>query len=468
MSATSTSPTHRPWLALAVFSYGTLVAAVFSFLIYQRQGMVEATIDLNGFGSIARNLAHGDGFSIGYGPTTRRGPLYPYLGAVLLKLFGSDAPGLSDAVFFRPLLIANCVVLGLTCVVVWRLAGSIFGPRAALLAAVICPLVPQSLRYVGMTEVETLMGLGTVLLAATGLSLVQSPSPGKGAAFGVTAGLTTLAKPVALVYPLLFLPLAAWHWRKAHALNRNAIVASLTALACFAVLLVPWTLRNMSVTNGQFKGISSNGSGEFLRGYINAQPKYYLLRQDFGGGGPGEKWDPEANAYEEQLLKPHGIPFYRPQRDAAGKTTFTPPPPEGVSSASLELAKDRVEGAEVKRRVLHAPLEFVGKFLVQLATFWYIVETRTKSQLVGAVALVVLAFSVLGAVRAQRAGNVVWPVAFTILYFNLIYAAILAFARYSMPLFPTLTVLAAGGLFTLLGPWLERVRLKRGDGAASR
>src|SRR5205823_254680 len=143
------------------------------------------------------------------------GPLYPFLGAGLLKLFGTDAAGLPDAVFFRPLLIGNCVVLALTGLVVWHLAGGIFGPRAALLARVICPLVPQSLRYVGMPEVETLMGLGTVLLAATGLALVQRPNPGNAAAFGVTAALTTLAKPVALVYPLLFLPLAAWHWRKA-------------------------------------------------------------------------------------------------------------------------------------------------------------------------------------------------------------------------------------------------------------
>jgi hypothetical protein len=35
-------------------------------------------------------------------------------------------------------------------------------------------------------------------------------------------------------------------------------------------------------------------------------------------------------------------------------------------------------------------------------------------------------------------------------YFNVMYAVFLAFARYSMPLYPTLTVLASGGVVSLL------------------
>ncbi|MEI9941333.1 MAG: glycosyltransferase family 39 protein [Pseudomonadota bacterium] len=456
---TTTGSWPRSRIGLAVFLYGSVIAAIFSFVLYQHQGMVAATIDLNGFGSIARSIARGDGFSIGYGPTTRRGPLYPYLGAALLKLFGSDAPGLSDAVFFRPILIANCLIFGLTCLAVWHLASSLFGARTALLAAIVCPLVPQSLRYVGMTEVETLMGLGTVLLASTGLALVRRPTIVSGLAFGITAAATTLAKPVVLVYPAVFLLAAAWYWRRSRTLNREAITASVVAIACFGALLLPWTIRNISVTDGKFKGISSNGPGEFLRGYINAQPKYYLLRQNFGGGDPGEKWDPEANAYEEQLLKPHGIAFYRPQRDpVTGETTLTPPPPKGVTSAQLEVEKDRVEGAEVKRRVLGAPFEFAAKFLAQFGMFWYIVETRSKSLLVGGVALVVLILSLVGVLRARREGVLVWPVVFTLVYFNVIYAAILAFARYSMPLFPTLTVLAAGGVAALVAPLSSKLR----------
>jgi 4-amino-4-deoxy-L-arabinose transferase-like glycosyltransferase len=425
--------------------YGTLIAAFFAFVVYRRQALVEGVIDLNGFGAVARNLAHGDGFSLGHGPTVRRAPVYPFFGAALLQLFGTTN-ATTPAELFRPLLIANCLIMGMTCLVVWRLASELFGSGVGLLAAIMCPLVPQSLRYVGMTEVETMMGLWSALLALTGFLLVQRPSVGRGVAFGVTVAAATLTKAIALLYPFVFLPLALWYWRRTRVLDRRAVVASAVAVACFGLLLVPWSLRNMAVTGGQFKGVSSNGPGEFLRGYVNAQPKYFLLRQDFGGGAPGEKWDPEANDFEEKLLRPHGIPFFRSGKYFNGTTTWTPPMPEGVSSAMLEVEKDRVEGAEMKRRLLQEPGAFVYKFGVQLASFWYIVETRKKSMMVGSIALIMLALAALGVRRAARSGKLVWPVVVVVLYFNAIYAAFLAFARYSMPLFPTITILAAGGL----------------------
>ncbi|HEX2674801.1 MAG TPA: glycosyltransferase family 39 protein [Polyangiaceae bacterium] len=447
---------NRPWFAACVFLYGTVVAAFVAFVVYRKQGLVDGTVDLNGFGALARNIARGEGFSLGHGPTLRRGPLYPYFGAALLRVFGSDDQSLPDAVFYRPLIVANCMIIGLTCVVVWRLSRELFGARTALLAAIVCPLVPQTLRYTGMTEVETSMGLFTALLALTGLLFVRQPSIWTGAALGASAGAATLLKPIVLLFPVLFVPLACLYWWRSGALDRRAIVASGVALACFGALLVPWSLRNSAITGGQFRGISSNGPGEFLRGYVNAQPKYFLLRQDFGGGGPGEKWDPEANTFEEDFLRPYGIPFYRSGKDAAGNTVMIPTPPPSMISAQLELEKDRVEGAEVKRRVLHEPGAFLYKFAAQYASFWYVVETRKKSLIVGSIALIVLCFSGLGLWRARRERTLVWPVVSVVVYFNAIYAAFLAFARYSMPLYPTLTVLAAGGAMTVFDLVFQR------------
>jgi hypothetical protein len=255
-----------------------------------------------------------------------------------------------------------------------------------------------------------------------------------------------------LLFPFVFLALAAYDWKRRATSRRDAVIASCAALAVFGALLLPWSLRNMAVTDGQFKGISSNGPAEFLRGYVNAQPKYYLLRQDFGGTGTGEKWDPEANVFEEKLLKPYGLTFYWA---TLGGGETSPPHPADVADARLEVEKDRVESIEVKRRVLSDPAAFLGKVGVQLFTFWYIVETRAKSIFVGAVAALVLILAAAGVLRARREGHLVWPVVATILYFNVIYALFLAFARYSMPLFPTLVVLAAGGLTSLA----ERLRV---------
>ena len=458
----SISPRLRAWMPLAVCTYGILVACAFGFVFYRRQGLLDPAINLNAFGTIARHIAHGDGFSQGHGPTIRRAPLYPYMGGALLAILGRDAPGISQLELYWPIIAANCIIFGATCVVVWRLAARIFGPRTGLLAAVACPWFPQSLRYVGMTEVETLMGLCVALLAATGLALATRPGARTGAAFGAVAAAATLAKPIVLFYPFVFIACAVWHWKSAAARPLAALAGTGAALLCFGVLLAPWSLRNMAVSGGAFKGISSNGPGESLRGYVNAQPKYYLLRQDFGGNGPGEKWDPEANAYEEKLLKPYGIPFYWAIRETDG-TYETAPPHPAVSDAILEVQKDEAESAEVKRQVVSHPAAFVRKFIVQLFTFWYVVETRKKSLLVGGISAVVLALSALGVVRARRHQEVVWPIVAVVVYFNAMYAVFLAFARYSMPLFPTLAILAAGGTAALA----ERLIPRRKRSSAS-
>jgi Dolichyl-phosphate-mannose-protein mannosyltransferase len=456
----NTASKSDKWLGLAVFVYGTLAAAAFAFLVYQRQDIIQATVDLNGFGDIARNIRDGNGFSATYGPTVRRAPFYPMLGAALLWAFGEDGRNIPEAILYRPMIVANCVFFGLACVVVYWTAKKIFGDvRIALVAAAICPLIPQSLRYVGMTEVETLMALHVTLLAATGLMLVERPNATTGAIFGVVAALATLTKPIVLLYPFVFLPMAFWYAGKHGAGRRERVIASIAAIACFGALLLPWSLRNAALTNGEFRGISSNAPGEFLRGYINAQPKYYLLQQDFGGTDlRTEKWDPEANDYEERLLGEHGVPFHWAKRNDAGELQVLLPP--GVTPVMMEVEKDRIESAEVKRKLLHGPLDFLKKFAVQLFTFWYVVETRVKSLLVGSIAAVVLAFSIAGYVRASRRNALVWPVVAVLVYFNVIYAVFLAFARYSMPLFPTLAILAGGGVVALLEqlqPFIWRV-----------
>jgi hypothetical protein len=261
---------------------------------------------------------------------------------------------------------------------------------------------------------------------------------------------------VLIVYPFVFVAIAALHWFKAGMPRRAALTGALTAVVCFGAALLPWSLRNRAVTDGQFSGISSNGPGEFLRGYVNAQPKYYLLRQDFGGTSPGEKWDPEASMFEERVLRAHGSRMYL-YNWVDGHYVLIPPPPAGVSTAQLELDKDRIEGAEMKRRLLHDPLGFVRKFVVQLGTFWYIVETRVKCLFVGGIAACLLVAAAFGVADAWRRRALVWPVVAVIAYNNAFYAAVLALGRYSMPVFPTLILLSAGGAMFLAHRILGRL-----------
>jgi hypothetical protein len=454
---------RRPtdWTGVAVYLYGTICALLVSIVVYHSLNAGNSTIDLNGFGLLSRNIALGRGFTWGFGPTTRRAPLYPLLAAGILKVFGNDAPGIPDAVTYKPVLIAQCFVFGFTCLTAWAIARRLFGPRVALVTALLCPLLPPALRYIAMTEVEILTGLFAVLLAYTGLNLLERPRLSTGVWFGLVAAADTLTKPITQYYPVFFLALlwGWWIWRarreqqtlplRSH-LTQPRVIATCAALLVFGLALLPWMIRNRIVTNGQFSGISSNASGEFLRGYIYSQPKYVLLQKDLSGqpGVPGA--DPEANAYEDQILLQHGLVPYEFHYFHAGIVNATPPIPAGVTSAQIEVQKDHVEDAVAISRVLHDPAGFLGKFLVQLATFWYIVETRLKSLVIGGMALVLLVLSALGVLRARRDSVVTWPVVAVILYLNLVYAATVAVARFSMPLYPMLLIFAAGGLASLV------------------
>ncbi len=441
-----------PLTGALIVLYGTTVALVFGLFVYHGQSLVASSIDVNGFGLISRNLALGQGFSEGYGESIRRAPLYPAFGALVLKLFGQYAPGTPDAITYRPLLVVQAVIFGLTCLLTWATARRLFGARVALLAALICPLIPQSIRYVGQTEVETLMGFFIALLAYTGLRLVERPSLLTGGAFGLTAAAATLTKPVTQLYPLFFVALLLGIWcvdqlrrpPNQRGLPPRGYVAAIAALFAFFVLpLVPWLVRDWAVTDGQFVGISSNAPGEALRGYVAVQPKYVFLAQDFGD------WDAEANDYEEALAERYQLPFYHWNDPQNGSVSVSPPVPAGVTSAMLSVQKDRLETNELKARIVKDPAEFVRKSVVQLATFWYLVVNRRQSMVVGAIALVILALSIVGASRAANHGARVWPVVAILVYLNLIYAGTLAMARYSMPLYPTLVVLAAGGFVAL-------------------
>ncbi len=172
-------------------------------------------------------------------------------------------------------------------------------------------------------------------------------------------------------------------------------------MVVFGALLVPWSIRNAIVTNGEFKGISSNAPAEFLRATSMPSQSTTFSARISGGDPTKEQWDPEANAYEDQLLQAHGGVFYRDSRDAEGHRYLVPAPAPGRTSADLELERDRIESKEMKRKLLAEPGAFVAKFTVQLFTFWYIVETRTKSLFVGIVALVVLSLAAIGYVRAS-------------------------------------------------------------------
>jgi 4-amino-4-deoxy-L-arabinose transferase-like glycosyltransferase len=417
--------------ALFIFLIGLTTALLWTFIVLPWFAPIARDLDVNGLGGIGVRLANGEGFSLGHGPSVRRAPIYPLLVAGVVWVFGFDPAHPQRS--YLPVFILQCLFAALTCVATFFVANRLFGLRAGALAGLMCAVWPQCLRYLGSIEPEALMTLWTALLALAAVRLYQQPDYRNAALLGLITGLYTLTKSISLFFPLAMaaiLAVRALRLRQPIAWGPMAASIGVLALVC-----LPWIVRNHIVSQGRFHNISSNAPGEFLRGYVNAQPKYSLLRREFRGN-----WDVEANLYEDALLRQQGYYF----------DMFR------VSHVDNEILKDRVGMQIIREKLSKDPLGFAQKFLIQCFTFWYLVETPSKSILVGALALVAWLLAGAGIVRARREGVDVAPIMATVLYFNVVYAVFLAFARYSMPVFPALLVLSAQGLSVTLTTLLRR------------
>jgi len=232
---------------------------------------------------------------------------------------------------------------------------------------------------------------------------------------------------------------------KAHDLLERG-VAELTAV------LGPAGFEFIETDDGASNG-GTFASGEFLRGFVVARPEFALLRTPFQG-----TWDWQANLFEDALFRQRGFAVLGEDNGRQVKTRTT---------LADEIRKEELGNRIAFDVVLQNPLGFVTKFATQLFTFWYLVETPGKSILVGLFAFVGLGLAAVGWRRAAAEGIDVTPIIATVLYFWILYAVLLAVARYSMPLLPSLLVLSAYGLGAVvpvvrkIGLWPTTFRLRR-------
>ncbi|HAU37922.1 MAG TPA: hypothetical protein DCX07_09430 [Phycisphaerales bacterium] len=139
---------------------------------------------------------------------------------------------------------------------VWLLGRRLFGPRAALAAALLAALAPSSILGCLLIGAEVPETFWLVAALAFYTNVFQSRRPWRSAvACGACLGVGALIRPTFL---LLWIPLGL-HLLIVHRRARAAALAALLALATAAVV-APWTARNYFVTGG-FLVVSSNGGG---------------------------------------------------------------------------------------------------------------------------------------------------------------------------------------------------------------
>ena len=321
---------------------------------------------------IAAAVASGHGFSSPFrqptGPSAWIPPVYPYLLAgIFLVCGGPTAAAYCVAVAF------NIVVHAFTCVLLYRTAGEVFGPRVGLYSAYALAGFP--LLFYPLVLLHVLGGYG-------GLGLFISPNiiwythltelaivlliwfalhPPHCAVFGATWGIAALLNPSLLILVPAF---AGWHFEKRRGW-RYAGLAGLVAVLC----VVPWLTRNYLVFHQMV----------FIRDNFGTELKV--------GNMPGHngRWDgevhPDRSDYQLARVRDMGE--------------------VGYNQASEREAVETIRA--------HTD-EFFGNILFRIG-YWWVgnpMESKRMGELRFAKYLPQLMFSMLafiGAGRAVRANN---------------------------------------------------------------
>jgi 4-amino-4-deoxy-L-arabinose transferase-like glycosyltransferase len=401
------------------FALGVLVGVVVVFAIWSRQALVDGRPDPYAFSATAKSLLRGEGFTPWGMFLHRRSPLYPLMIAGLYGVFGEHEIVVQ---------LAQCVFFGGIVALAYDLGRRLFGVRAGRIAALVCLFHPSLLRYVADFHLETMFTFLWTLTIWQSVRLVEKPSYTRGAQFGVLLGLTSLAKAVLLMYPVVFAGLwLLWLWKRSAALAlAPAIGRAFGALVVAAVLMVltiaPWTYRNYRVS-GHFVPITTGASDAFLRGFIFSRFEFITLQKP-----PYTDAENEVNAYFQRLCTDAGTVW---ERD--------------------DFETDQILNKEAKRRLYAEPWGVARKFVVGVFAFWYEMTSLRTSLAAAAMALVAWALALVGLARARREGRPVWLLLAPALYLNVLLAALLALGRYSVPVLPCLLVVSGYGIDALLG-----------------
>ncbi len=242
------------------------------------------------YDTIAWNLASGAGYSLGTEghtrPTAYRPPLLPFLTSLVYRTFGHR---------YELAVQAQCLIAALVPLLVVLLGTALFDARVGWLAGWLAAVNPLIVFFTGYLLTESLFIALMLLALWLGTRWVRRPSVWVAFATGVVWGLTSLARPLALLLPVV---VSLWAWRPlGRAVGGGARLAQIALLGLGLVSSVgPWTLRNALVFHALVP-ISTNGGRVLLDGYNPRSWDEPALR--------GSGWlDVKAQPYDSLIRMP--------------------------------------------------------------------------------------------------------------------------------------------------------------------
>ncbi len=420
MRLTSRDRNHIVFLLLL----GLAVGLAFGHSFYAR--FPEKCDDVDDFGQLAAGFAT----DLTLGGSVRRGPVYPVLLGMVYRIFGIHN--------HAALIAFHSLCLGFLGVGFYIFSRKVFGSdKLAQGAGILIILNPFVVWYVPRFWIELVFTLLTSAMVFTAYRALRSRTPRSLALFGLATGLSALCKAVTLLFPLFLAlslvllrtrssgPFYRFPWRKLGAFFLIPTAVTLLTIS-------PWVLRNRIVT-GRWVLVSTNLGVEYFRGDFLSQRNSFLISRK-----TLEDTLMESVAEENRILQEHG-------RDPALIT---------------DMEKDDVFLALMWEDLRSRPQRHVINTLKQIPAFWYLGNTWWSSLYFLGQSVVFLSLFGIALVRFRSGRELGTLIGLFLLYMTLLHASLGALARYSLPLYPLMTLVIAAW-------WMDsrrRRREKKGQG----
>ena len=205
-------------------------------------------------GAVARSLVTGHGFSSPFpemsGPTTWVAPVYPFLIAVVFKIFG-----LYSTASALVMLGLNSAFSALTCWPIYLVARELTTRRVALYSLWLWAIVPQFMVWaIDWVWDAALTGLILTTFVLVTIRMARGATRKQWVAFGLAWGVMALLNPTALsVLPFMIIYVAWNAWKRGEPWFGRATLCSLLVM----MVVTPWLVRNY-LAFGKFVFIRGN------------------------------------------------------------------------------------------------------------------------------------------------------------------------------------------------------------------
>ncbi|HKV45496.1 MAG TPA: glycosyltransferase family 39 protein [bacterium] len=393
-------------LLVALFLFALLVRVIMiaQTIGFHTPGTAEPAADSRIHLALVQSLLTHHGYSLNGRPTAITPPLYVFF---LASLYRASA----DPALVR---FVQAFLGAMGCVLLYAIGRRLVGPTTGVVAAVILGLHPLIAYLAGLHLTENLFLFLLLLVLLQSQRVAERPTPLAVAGLGGLFGLATLTRAVFLGFLpfVLVWAIGLWGWRNPVGYRVFALVA-----VAAAIVILPWTVRNY-VALGALVPVQGNGGMVF-----------------WAGNNPRS---------DGQMVWPTG------QTWADG-----PPPDDGMYGwRGVGPAEEnrRYVGAAVSW-IRHHPRDYLRLLAHKLERLYGFSRAADAREL--AVPFAVIAFHV-GLLVAALGGLVVtvrrWKSVALLLglivFTNLTALLFSGGTRYSVPMMPSLIILAAAALTT--------------------